>query len=81
MLKDKKGQFTIAGLFALLILIVVTIKIMPIIYQYCEEGASLAESKGDALSAFFWRLIPVSIVIAELMGIYYYAKPLIIRGE
>ena len=78
-LKDIKGQFTIAGLFALLIMLVVSVKLLPIIYKYCEEGANLAESKGDALTAFLLRLIPVSIVISELMAVYYYAKPIIVR--
>jgi len=79
MIRNRRGQFTIAGLFALLIMLVVSVKLLPIVYQYCEEGAQLAESKGDALTAFLLRLIPVSIVISELMAIYYYAKPIIVR--
>ncbi|ADB58725.1 hypothetical protein [Archaeoglobus profundus] len=79
MIRNRRGQFTIAGLFALLIMLVVSVKLLPMVYQYCEEGAQLAESKGDALTAFLLRLIPVSIVISELMAIYYYAKPIIVR--
>ncbi|ADB58652.1 hypothetical protein [Archaeoglobus profundus] len=79
MITDRRGQFTVAGLFALMIMLIVAVKFLPIIYDYCEEGAQLAESRGDMLSSFLWRLIPVSIVIAILTCIYHYAKPLILR--
>lgn len=78
--KDERGQFTIAGLFALFIMLVVTVKLLPTIYDFCEQAAQTAEQNGDTFTAFLIRLIPASIVISELMAIYYYAKPIIVRG-
>ncbi len=80
-MRGKKGQFTIAGLFALFIMLIVTIQLFPTIYDLCNQGAQMAQDKGDILTAYLIRLIPPSIVISELMAIYYYAKPLIFRGE
>jgi len=75
---NNKGQFTIAGLFALFIMLVVTVKFLPVIYQFCNEGAELAESNGDTLTAFLLRLIPPCIPISIIATIFFYAKPYIV---
>jgi len=81
MIKDRRGQFTIAGLFALLIMLICLVQFLPMIYEFCENASQVAEEHGDHITAFFIRLIPLCIVISVLTAIYYYAKPLIIRRE
>ncbi len=77
--KDVKGQFTIAGLFAVFIMLIVTMKLMPDIISYCDDIASTLNDKGYTIAAFLIKLVPASIVISILSAIYYYAKPIILR--
>lgn len=77
--KDVKGQFTIAGLFAVFIMLIVTMKLMPDIISYCDSIAATLEEKGYTIAAFLIKLVPASIVISILSAIYYYAKPIILR--
>lgn len=77
--KDVGGQFTIAGLFAVFIMLIVTMKLMPDIISYCDNIAATLEEKGYTIAAFLIKLVPASIVISILSAIYYYAKPIILR--
>lgn len=77
--RDLRGQFTIAGLFAVFIMLIITMKLMPDIVSYCDSIASTLEDKGYTIASFLVKLIPASIVISILSAIYFYAKPIIMK--
>lgn len=77
--RDIKGQFTIAGLFAVFIMLIVTMKLMPDIVSYCNDISSTLENDGYVIAAFLVKLVPASIVISILSAIFFYAKPIIMR--
>jgi len=79
--KDIRGQFTIAGLFAVFLMLIITMKLMPDIISFCDSIATTLEDNGYTIAAFLIKLVPASIVISILSAIYFYAKPIIIRGQ
>lgn len=80
-LKSEKGQFTIAGLFSVFIMLIVTMYLMPSILDICDQIALELSRHDQQIAAFLVRLIPASIVVSILSAIFFYAKPLIVREE
>ena len=79
--EDTKAQFTIAGLFAVFLMLIITMKLMPNIVSICDNISKTLEDGGYSIAAFLIKLVPASIVISILSAIYFYAKPIIMRRE
>ena len=79
--KDSKAQFTIAGLFAVFLMLIITMKLMPDIVSICDNISKTLEDGGYSIAAFLIKLVPASIVISILSAIYFYARPIIMREE
>lgn len=79
--RNESGQFTIAGLFSVFIMLIVTMYLMPSILDICDQIALELERHNQQIASFLVRLIPASIVISILSAIFFYAKPIIMREE
>ena len=79
--EDTKAQFTIAGLFAVFLMLIITMKLMPNIVSICDNISKTLEDGGYSIAAFLIKLVPASIVISILSAIYFYARPIIMREE
>jgi cytochrome bd-type quinol oxidase subunit 2 len=79
--KDDKAQFSIPALAMYFVYLVFLVAMFPTIYDQVDQAATIAESKGDSMTAFMIRLIPLIIAVVTISVPFHWAKPYIIREE
>lgn len=72
-----KGQIAIIGILMLFLTLVVYAVMLPQINDTIDELLPNL----DSLSVWFIRIIPITIAIAILLSILWYARPIYERGE
>ena len=80
--KDERGDFSIINLLAYFIHLILLYKFLPLVYNYVNATADIADQNGDSMTALALRLIPFAIVVVTITIPFRWAKTYIReRGE